>query len=90
MVATNRSRLIRRLLVLAVLAMGLVLSMGVANRNARATTCCSTCEPAYESCLIHECGCNPITLVCPPNDQVCINRCQLFFNECDINCDEGC
>jgi len=62
---------------------------GLWGNRAQATTCCSTCGPAYENCLVRTCGCDPITFRnC--HTQACVNRCQLIFNQCDISCDGGC
>jgi hypothetical protein len=83
----NRS-VLRKIFLLGFVACLAVLA-GVGGQDAQATTCCSTCQPAYENCLVHTCGCNPITFRnC--YSQACVNHCQLIFNQCDISCDGGC
>ena len=67
----------RRLLVLTVLIASLiVLSL---NQDARATTCCSTCDANLQHCFDN---CHGV-----PS---CNDRCLLTWDGCYETCDDGC
>jgi len=79
MFRTEVSRLMRKVLVLAVLTTGLVIaSMGVAENKAGAAICCSQCYINFDNCLN---GCS---------DQACVDGCNNTLNRCVQFCNSGC
>jgi hypothetical protein len=80
MFRTEVSKLMRRMLVLAVLITGLALaSSGLVQRNANAAICCSQCFVNFDNCL-NNCGSN----------QTCIDGCNATLERCHRFCNSGC
>ena len=77
---TDVSRVMRRILVLAVLVMGLALaSSGLGQTNAVAAVCCSQCPENFDNCLLL---CN--------DDPGCIAGCNSAWEHCNRFCDSLC
>lgn len=75
-------RLVRKLLFLGILVVCLgVFSFGFAERKASAVSCCSSCDPAFDSCIT---GCGD------PASSACIDFCYRRYNRCEATCDPGC
>ncbi len=75
-------RLVYRLLLIGMLVACLgVSSFNFAERKASAVACCSSCEPAFNSC-IEACG--------DPPSSACIFFCNNRYNRCLSTCDPGC
>ena len=80
MFRTEISRLMRKVLVLAVLTTGLVFaSTGVVENNAVAAICCEQCWINFDNCLNN---CN--------DDPGCIAGCNNTVNHCMQFCNSGC
>ena len=79
MFRTELSRLMRKVLVLAVLVTGLaVASSGLVENKAVAAICCEQCWINFDNCL-NNCG-----------DQTCINGCNNTVNHCLQFFNSGC
>lgn len=79
MFRTEISKLMRKMLVLAVLTTGLVIaSTGVVENKAGAAICCSQCYINFDNCL-NNCS-----------DQTCIDGCNNTLNRCVQFCNSGC
>lgn len=73
-------RLVRRVLMLAVLTTGLALAAsGLVGNNARAAICCSQCYVNFDNCLNN---CN--------DDPGCIQGCNTTLDHCTNFCNSGC
>ena len=80
MFRTEVSKLMRRILILAVLTGGLVLaSSGLVQNKAGAAICCSQCLENFDNCLLF---CN--------DNQTCIDGCNSTLNHCYRFCDSLC
>jgi hypothetical protein len=76
---TEISKLMRRIMVLAVLMLGLaVASTGLVENKAGAAICCSQCYINFDNCLN---GCS---------DQACVTGCNNTLNHCTQFCNSGC
>jgi len=76
MFRTEISKLMRRILVLAVLTTGLVFaSSGLVESNVAANICCDQCWINFDNCLN---GCS---------DQTCIDGCNATVERCHRFCD---
>ena len=79
MFRTEISRLVRRILVLAVLTTGLVFaSSGLVENNVAANICCDQCWINFDNCL-NNCS-----------TQACIDQCNVALQNCHRFCDPGC
>jgi hypothetical protein len=80
MFRTEISKLMRRVLLLAVLLTGLALtSSGLVENNAGAAICCSQCYINFDNCLNN---CN--------DNQTCIAGCNSTLEHCTQFCNSGC
>jgi len=80
MFRTEISRVMRRILVLAVLMTGLaVASSGLVENKAGAAICCSQCYINFDNCLNN---CN--------DDPACVAGCNNTLNHCVQFCNSGC
>lgn len=79
MFRTEVSKLLRRILVLAVLVTSLALaSSGVVENNALANIPCCQCWENFDNCLL---GCS---------DQACVDACNAALEHCHRFCDPSC
>lgn len=79
MFLTEFSKLMRRMLVLAVLLTGLaVASSGVVEDKALANIPCCQCWTNFDNCLL---GCS---------DQACVTACNVTLERCHQFCDPSC
>ena len=76
--------LARKLSVLCLLVTCLIM-VGADNSVGRtaAATCCSACSPNFNNCMNYcsVCGCY---------QQVCMNNCWNYYNNCRSTCDSSC
>lgn len=73
-------RLVRRVLILAILTTGLALAAsGLVGNNAGAAICCEQCFVNFDNCLNN----------CSDNQQ-CIAACNTTLNSCHRYCDSLC
>lgn len=77
---TEMRRLVRKLLMLGVLAVALAFaSSDLAGGTTSAAPCCSSCDPDYESCMAG-CGGNPTC------ESWCQNRLFSCYRWCSFSC----
>jgi hypothetical protein len=77
---TEMSKLMRRIVVLAVMITGLAFaSSGLVQNSAGAAICCEQCYINFDNCLL---GCN--------DNQTCITGCNNTLNHCVQFCNSGC
>jgi len=82
MIRPEMSRLVRKLLTLGMLVACLCLFTMVSPGNrVAAAACCSSCDPAYESCVT---GCGD------PASSACLNFCERRYERCVHGCNPGC
>lgn len=82
MTRPEMSRLVRKLFTLGMLVACLCLFTFVsAEKRVAAAACCSSCDPAYESCVA-SCG--------DPAPSACLFFCERRYQRCLSTCDPNC